>query len=174
MSSRRKIFLGLVVLTAFFLQVAVMPQFKLFGCQPDLMLVIAVVIAVTDGPVEGAIVGFCGGLLLDIASPQVMGVGAFSRAVAAFLAGMMKDFFMTYTILLPVLLVFIMSLLEPSIHQATLAMLGQEQLPPFNVVVLFAAALYNVLTVFVLYPILRRFRFPVKEESLVLSKPGGK
>ncbi|MCJ7653588.1 MAG: rod shape-determining protein MreD [Actinobacteria bacterium] len=66
MSRRRWIFLACTVLLAFILQIAVMPQFKLFGVQPDLILVVAVVVAVLEGPVEGAIVGFCGGMLEDI------------------------------------------------------------------------------------------------------------
>ena len=174
MSRNRQLFLAGAVLLAFILQIAVMPQFKLFGVQPDLILVLAVVVAVQEGPVEGAIVGFCGGMLMDIVGPQVMGVGAFSETVAALLAGMLKEFFMTYSILLPVLLVFIVTFLELSVNQVTLLMLGQENLPPFNVLgVILPAALYNVLAVLVVYPVLRRFRFTQKEESLILAKPGG-
>lgn len=172
MSRKRQILLGVLVLGAFILQLSVLPQFKLFGAQPNLILVIAVVVAVQDGPVPGAVVGFCGGLLMDMVSPQVMGVGAFSTAFAAFVAGLLKDFFMTYSILLPVILVFLASLLEPMVSRGTLAMLGQEPLPFFNVATLFAGAFYNVLWVFVLYPLLRRFRFTEREESLVLNRPG--
>ena len=132
MSRNRQLFLAGAVLLAFILQIAVMPQLKLFGVQPDLILVVAVVVAVQEGPVEGAIVGFCGGMMMDIVSPQVMGVGAFSETVAAFLAGMLKEFFMTYSILLPVLLVFIVTILELSVNQLTLLMLGQENLPPVS------------------------------------------
>jgi rod shape-determining protein MreD len=113
-------------------------------------------------------------MLEDIVSPQVMGVGAFSKTVAAFLAGVLKEVFMTYSILLPVLLVFIVTILELSVNQLTLMMLGQEGLPPFNVVgLVLPAALYNVLAVLVVYPVMRRFRFIQKEESLILAKPGG-
>lgn len=174
MSRKRQLLIAATVLLAFILQLAVIPQFKLMGVTPDLILVIAVVVAVQDGPLEGALVGFFGGLLQDIASPQVMGVGAFSKAFAAFLAGILKDFFMTYSILLPVLLVFFMSLLEQSLHQASLAVLGQEQLPPFRVGSVLASSLYDVLAVFVFYPVLRRLRFLDKEESMLLTKPGAR
>lgn len=171
MSRKREFVLAGCVVLAFLLQLAVMPQFKMLGVQPDLILVVAVVVAVQEGPVEGAVVGFLGGMLQDLASSQVMGVSAFSKAVAAFLAGILKDFFMTYSILLPVLLVFFLSIFELSLHQISLLMLGQEQLPPFRVTTLvLPSALYNVLAVFVVYPLLRRFRFPVKEESLVVTR----
>lgn len=169
MSRNREIFLFIVVVIAFILQLSVMPQFKLLGVQPDLILVVAIVVAVQDGPVEGAIIGFLGGMLQDIASPQVMGVSALSKALAAFLAGVLKDFFMTYSILLPVLLVFMLSFFELLLHQGVLVVLGQEQLPPVRAGALFAISLFNVIAVLVIYPLLRRFRFPEKEESSTLA-----
>lgn len=174
MSRKRQVFLAGTVLLAFLLQVAVMPQFKLLGAQPDLLLVVAVVVAIQEGPLAGAAVGFCGGMLQDLVSPLVMGVGALTKTAAAFLAGILKDLFVTYSILLPVLLVFLMSLLEPVMHQTALIILGQENLPPFQFSTVFASALYNVLAVFVVYPFIRRFSFPKQEESFALMKAGGK
>jgi rod shape-determining protein MreD len=162
-SRNRQIFLMVVVLFAFVLQLAVVPQFKLLGVQPDLILVVAVVVAVQEGPVAGAIV--------DITSPQVMGVSALTKTLAAFMAGMLKDFFMTYSILLPVLLVFLATIFEMTLHQGSLVVLGQEQLPPFKVGTIFAESLYNVIAVLIVYPFMRRFKFPQKEESVSLTRP---
>ncbi len=171
MSRNRQIFLGVSVVLAFVLQLAVFPQFKLLGVQPDLILVVAVVVAVQEGPVPGAVVGFAGGMLQDIASPQVMGTSALTKTLAAFFAGMMKDFFMTYSILLPVILVFLATIFEMSMHQGVLVMLGQEPRPPFKVGTVFASSLYNVLAVLLVYPFMRRFKFPQKDESAIISKP---
>jgi rod shape-determining protein MreD len=170
-SRNRQIFLMVAVLLAFLLQLAVFPQFKLLGVQPDLILVVAVVVAVQEGPVAGAIVGFAGGMLQDIASPQVMGMSALTKTLAAFMAGMMKDFFMTYSILLPVLLVFLATIFEMTLQQGALVVLGQEQLPPFKVSTIFAESLYNVIAVLIVYPVMRRFKFPQKEESVILTRP---
>ena len=167
MNRYRQLLLTGAVLAAFLFQVAVTPRFKLFGVHPNLILVVAVVVAVQDGPLEGAVVGFAGGLLMDVASHQVMGVGALTFTLAAFLSGVLKEMFMTYSILLPVMLVFIASVFEISAHQAVLALLGVENLPPFRVAVLFAAAFYDVLAVFVIYPLMRRFRFAVKDELAI-------
>jgi len=169
-SRNRQIFLMVVVALAFVLQLSVLPQFKLLGVQPDLILVVAIVVAVQDGPVAGAVVGFAGGMLQDIASPQVMGVSALTKTLAAFLAGVLKDVFMTYSILLPVLLVFFFTFFELLLNQGVLVVLGQEKLVPVKAGLLFAAALYNVLAVLVIYPLLRRFRFPEKEEPLLLTR----
>lgn len=170
MSRNRQIFLMVVIALAFVFQLSVLPQFKLLGVQPDLILVVAIVVAVQDGPVAGAVVGFAGGMLQDVASPQVMGVSALTKTLAAFLAGVMKDVFMTYSILLPVLLVFFFTFFELLLNQGVLVVLGQEKLIPVKAGLLFAAALYNVLAVLVIYPLLRRFRFPEKEEPLLLTR----
>ena len=171
MSRQRQIFVGVTVALAFILQLAVLPQFKLLGVQPDLILVVAVVVAVQDGPVAGAVVGFCGGLLQDIASPQVMGVSALTKTLAAFFAGMMKDFFMTYSILLPVVLVLLATVFEMGVHQVVMVVLGQESLAPFKVTTVLVESLYNVIAVLVVYPFMRRFKFLHKEDSVVLTKP---
>jgi len=168
-SRNREVILFIAVTVAFVLQLSVMPQFKLLGIQPDLILVVAIVVAVQDGPVEGAVVGFLGGMLLDIASPQVMGVSAFTKALAAFLAGVLKDFFMTYSALLPVLLIFLLSFFELMLHQGVLVVLGQEQLPPVRAGALFAVSLYNIMAVLIIYPLLRRFQFPEKEDTFTLA-----
>ncbi len=170
MSRNRELFLFVVVALAFVLQLSVMPQFKLLGVQPDLILVVAIVVAVQDGPVAGAVVGFVGGMLQDIASPQVMGVSALTKTLAGFMAGVLKDFFMTYSILLPVLLVFFLTFFEILLHQGVMVVLGEDVLPPLRAGVMFAAALYNVLAVLVIYPLLRRFRFPEKEDSLLVTR----
>ena len=171
MSRNREIFLFIVVVIAFILQLSVIPQFKLLGVQPDLILVVAIVVAVQDGPVEGAIIGFLGGMLQDIASPQVMGVSALTKTLAAYCAGMMKDFFMTYSILLPVVLVFLATIFEMGAHQVVMVVLGQESLPPFKITAVLAESLYNVLAVLVVYPFMRRFKFLPKEDSVILTKP---
>lgn len=170
MSRNRQLFLFIVISFAFLLQIAVLPQFKLFGVQPDLILVVAIIVAVQDGPVSGALVGFLGGLLQDVTSPQVMGVSALSKAMTAFLAGALKDLFMTYSILLPVLLVFFLSIVELSLHQAVLVVLGQEQLPPFELGMIVATAFYNALLALIVYPVLRRFSFPEKEDSFSVAR----
>jgi rod shape-determining protein MreD len=172
-SRKRQAFVAGAVTLAFLLQLAVMPQLKLLGVQPDLLLVVAVVVAIQDGPIQGAVTGFCGGMLQDLVSPVVMGIGALTKTVTAYLAGSLKRFFVTYSILLPVILVFLASVVDPVMHQVMLIILGQEQLPPFQVNVILASAFYNVLVVFVVYPLMRRFSFPGQSDSLALLRSSG-
>ncbi len=170
MSRNRKIFLGVVVALAFVLQLAVVPQFRLFGVAPDLLLVVAVAVAIVDGPMEGAVIGLIGGLLQGLIAPQVMGVSAFSKMISAFVAGLLAELVMTSSFLLPVLIIFLVSLFEPVLFQGTMAMLGRESLAPLNFVgVILPTAGYNVLVNFVIFPLVRKFRFIESEESLFVS-----
>lgn len=174
MSRKRRVFVAGLLALAFLFQVSVMPHFKLLGVQPDLLLVVAVVVAIQDGPVQGAVTGFCGGMLQDLVNSLVMGVSALTKTLSAYLAGTLKHFFVTYSILLPVILVFLASVVEPLLNQLVLIILGQEMLPPFRIGVIIASALYNVVVVFVLYPIMGRFSFPAKDETFSLLSSVGR
>lgn len=158
MSRRRKIAIGLSMVVAYFLQLSLFPELKILGVQPDLMLVIAIIVAIQDGPVEGCIVGFIGGLAFDLTGSQIVGVGAFSKAATAFIAGVFKDLFVTYTVLLPFVLAFFAGLLEQLLYHGGLTVLGSEMVAPLNAKYLFTVAFYDSLVILVFFPIIKKFR----------------
>lgn len=57
------------------------------GVTPDLLLILTVWIAVTEGQFAGQFAGFGCGLLFDIVSADVMGTNALAKAIAGFIAG---------------------------------------------------------------------------------------
>ncbi len=171
MSRRRKIAIGVSMLIAYLLQLSLFPELKILGVQPDLMLVIAIIVAIQDGPVEGCLVGFIGGLAFDLTGSQIVGVGAFSKAATAFLVGIFKDLFVTYTVLLPVFLVFFGGLVEQLLYHGGLAVLGSTGAVPLSPKYLFAVAFYDSLMVFVLFPVLRKFRGSEYSEYLGAIRP---
>jgi len=57
----------------------------------DLPLLILVLVALTQGPVSGAIFGFLVGFLLDLADPSLLGLGAFIKTCLGYLVGSFKD-----------------------------------------------------------------------------------
>jgi len=57
----------------------------------DLPLLILVFVALTQGPVSGAIFGFLVGFLLDLANPSFLGLGAFIKTCLGYLVGNFKD-----------------------------------------------------------------------------------
>ena len=92
MNISRTGFVGLLILFAVVLQVAVFNLFAVNGVVPNLALVVVVAAAVARGPQFGAVVGFVAGLLLDLAPPadHVAGRWALALVLIAILAGRVR------------------------------------------------------------------------------------
>lgn len=170
-SRRRRIFLFAIVLLGFLFQTCLFPYLKLLGAQPDVVLVIVVVAAVLEGSAEGAYLGFFGGMLGDVVSMQPIGVGALVKAAVAFAVGILKENFLTYTVALPMAIVFLSSIVEPALTHGFLILLGGEALPHFQWGTVLLCAVYNMLLVFIVYPILRRFRFEEQGGAYIAPSP---
>jgi rod shape-determining protein MreD len=83
---------GVVILLAVILQVAVFNLFSVNGVVPNLALIVVVAASIARGPVFGATVGFVAGLLLDLAPPadHVAGRWALALVIVAVLAGRVR------------------------------------------------------------------------------------
>ncbi len=56
----------------------------------DLPLLILVYVALTQGPVTGAVFGFLIGILLDLSNPSILGLGALIKTCLGYLVGGFK------------------------------------------------------------------------------------
>jgi rod shape-determining protein MreD len=83
---------GLVVL-AIGLQVGPFSELTIRGVVPDLPLLVVVAVGLVHGPERAALVGFLGGLALDLAPPadHVAGRWALSLVVVGFLVGLVRE-----------------------------------------------------------------------------------
>jgi rod shape-determining protein MreD len=61
------------------------------GIRLDLAIFILVYVGLSRGPAQGAIFGFLIGLLLDIFTPERLGLGALIKSLVGFLVGNFKD-----------------------------------------------------------------------------------
>jgi rod shape-determining protein MreD len=86
----QQIRLGLLVVVMVIAQVALFPHLRVDGVAPDLGLVTAVAVAYRDGPNAGAIVGFSGGLLLDLFLRTPLGLSALSWAITGYVVGVLQ------------------------------------------------------------------------------------
>ncbi len=76
---RRVAFSAALLLLAILIQLTVLGNVRLpGGAGPDLVLVVVVALALTGGPVEGMLGGFCAGLALDVAPPATHLVGQYA------------------------------------------------------------------------------------------------
>ena len=76
-----------IIFVAAILQVTLVNSMVVFGGTADLLLVALVAVALLRGSTTGAIAGFAGGLLVDVATLDTLGVNALLLAVAGFWAG---------------------------------------------------------------------------------------
>lgn len=86
-------FIALVVLlVAVVLQVSFFPHIAWHGVVPDLVLLVVVAVGLTRGSRDAAMVGFAGGLLLDLAPPadHLAGRWALALVVVGYLLGRVR------------------------------------------------------------------------------------
>ena len=86
----QQIRLGFLVVAMVIAQVALLPHLRVDGVAPDLGLVTAVAVAYREGPNAGAIVGFSGGLMLDLFLRTPLGLSALSWAVTGYVIGVLQ------------------------------------------------------------------------------------
>ena len=87
-----RIFSGVLYVLALILyQTFVSDATSILGIKFDLSIVILVYIALSRGPVSGAVFGFILGLLADIFTPQTLGLGALVKCLVGFSVGSFKD-----------------------------------------------------------------------------------
>jgi rod shape-determining protein MreD len=79
--------IGLLVAVVAIVQVSILAPISILGGTPDALLVTLVCIALLRGSVAGAVAGFTGGLLLDIATLGTLGISALLLTVAGYWAG---------------------------------------------------------------------------------------
>ncbi len=67
----------------------VVPAFSIGGVTPDVPLILTVFVALRRGPETGCLVGFAAGFLQDVAGGGLLGVQAFTKALAGFAMGLL-------------------------------------------------------------------------------------
>ncbi len=92
MSAVRALLLTVVLLLAVVLQVAVFSLLSFDGVVPNLTLLVVVAAALVRGPEFAALLGFLGGLAIDLAPPtdHVAGRWALALVVVGYLAGRVR------------------------------------------------------------------------------------
>ena len=83
----------LVFVAALFLQAIAVRYFEIVHWKPDLVLIVLVMFSIRHGRRAGSTAGFAAGLLNDLISGGLLGLGALSRTITGFVAGTIALFF---------------------------------------------------------------------------------
>jgi rod shape-determining protein MreD len=161
MSLVRALVAALVLVLAVVLQVAVFSVMSFDGVVPNLALLVVVAAALVRGPEIAAVLGFAGGLAIDLAPPadHVAGRWALSLVVVGYLAGRVRHDAGTSAVA-ALLTVGASSFIGTSVFALSGMLLHDPAIPVAEALrVIPVAVLYDVLvTPFVLPPVMRLFR----------------
>jgi len=107
---RRVAVLGILVATCVLVQATVFSSLRFGGIQPSLVLLAVVALALTDGPITGAVFGFAGGLASDLLGSTPVGLSAIVLSGLGYGLGSLKPYLVTPSPLVPMALTFAASL----------------------------------------------------------------
>jgi rod shape-determining protein MreD len=155
---RRTLALSAVIITALLLQSTVFSQIKLLGVRPELLYVVTILMAILEGPSEGAVIGFAGGMAQDFLLDQPKGITALTLTLLGYTVGLARQYIVSPSPLLPTVLVAVGTFGGVIFYETVSFLLGQLNDDPllFLLRVAFLSALYSAVLTPLVYPVLRR------------------
>ncbi len=81
---RKQITVTLLIISSFVLQFALSGYLAVFGIYPNFILAAVLCISLIEQPTAAMIVGFTGGILVDLISGGIMGLNAFTHTLSCY------------------------------------------------------------------------------------------
>lgn len=156
MIARRGFLLALLTLTGLAFSTSVFGQATLTGTKPELLLLVTVAIAMTEGPGFGAVAGFVMGLMTDAVLQLPQGVSALTFTLVGYVVGRVRAHVQTPSAWLPIAMVTSATFAGVLAYAGFSLALGQVALAPSRVArAAVLAAVYNGLLTPFVYPLVR-------------------
>jgi rod shape-determining protein MreD len=155
---RRVLVVAGIILTGLLLQTTVFSQLRLLGVKPELMFAVTVLIAILEGPNQGAVVGFVSGMTQDfLLNAQPKGLTALSLTLLGYSMGMVRTYVVSPSPLLPAMLVGLGTAVGVAFYQTLAFLLGQlSESIGYAVRVTALTGVYGAILTPIVYPIVRR------------------
>jgi rod shape-determining protein MreD len=121
--------LPLLVLAALLVHAQLLPDLRVAGVQPNLMLLVAVAGGIVAGPSGGALLGFAVGLLTDLLFLETpLGISALVYCLVAYAVGTLQTGVLRTNWWLPFITVLVACAAGETLFALVGAMLGQREL----------------------------------------------
>lgn len=163
--------IGLLLVTAVLAQTALFPFLALAGFRPDLLLLVVVGVALSDGVLPGLRVGFAAGLVTDLLVDQAaVGLAALVFTGVGYTIGLARPYLAPDSLTAPVLLAFVSGLLGTAGYGVLSLLLGDERVTGQMLVqASVTVALYNTLLAPIVFGVVRRLtdRFPLQPAGVL-------
>jgi rod shape-determining protein MreD len=154
---RRTLAIAAIMVTAILLQSTVFSQIRLLGAKPELMYLVVIVLAIFEGPAEGAAVGFAGGMFQDFFLNEPKGITALTLTLLGYTVGLARQYIVSPSPLLPTMMVAGATFAGVLFYETVAFLLGTlEADTVFFLRIAVFSALYTAMLTPLVYPLLRR------------------
>jgi rod shape-determining protein MreD len=154
---RRTLAIAALIVTALLLQSTVFSDVRLLGAKPELMYLVVIVLAILEGPSEGAIVGFVGGMFTDFFLNEPKGITALTLTLLGYTVGLARQYIVSPSPLLPTLMVLGGTFAGIVFYETVALLLNTLHTDTASFFRIAAySAVYTALLTPIVYPILRR------------------
>jgi rod shape-determining protein MreD len=149
-----------LLIVGFALQTTVLTRATLLGVIPQVLLVVILSLAFTDGERVGVVAGFFGGLLIDLRLEDpsaLMGLTALIYTIVGYGVGSVRRFTTSESVWMPVFVVAIASAIIEASYAGLSIILGQQWVSlAFTAKAAALVVLYNTLLTPFIFPVVRR------------------
>lgn len=162
----RVVTIGLLLLTAAVLQTSLLPLLSVGSFRADLLLLVALAVALKDGALPGLRVGFAAGLLTDLLVAQSpVGVATLVMTSIGYAVGVARPYLAPRSLTAPLLLAFASGFVGTAGYGVLAALLGESGIDLVLIVqASVGVALFNTLLAPLVLGTVRRLsdRFPIQ------------
>lgn len=144
-----------LLVAAVMLHTAVLPQFRIAGVAPDLLLLLGIAAGIAAGPDRGALIGFIAGLLADCFLQTPFGLSALTYSLVGYAVGAFQTTILHAALWIPVLTAVVASAAGVILFAVVGAVVGESHLLSGRLlhVVLVVALVNGLLILLVARPI---------------------
>jgi len=147
----------LSIIANFVIQGAIMPYFRIFGKVPNISLVLIVIFSLAKGKYYGGIIGLIVGLIRDILFSTSIGLNALIYFFIGYLIGFVEDAFARDSIISPVVLTIISTVVYNVLYSTMLYLLRWDTSLEFTVKSIFSfEIIYNAFVSIIMYKIFQK------------------
>jgi rod shape-determining protein MreD len=166
--TRRVLALGGVIAVALLLQTTVLAQLRLAGARPDLLVLAVLAVAMSSGPLAGAIFGFAAGLCADLLLDLPVGVSAMVYTALGYGVGTVRVYMASGSMWVPLALALASSTAAVWASGAVLRLLDLNGFSwGFVGKAGVAAGAYNLILCPLVYPLVRKLDERFRAERVV-------
>lgn len=151
--------IGALVVVALALQSTVLSYATILGVIPQVVLVVVLCLAFTDGERVGLVAGFFGGLLQDLQLPEgsIVGLYALVYTLVGYAVGVIREYTPAESVWTPVITVAVASAMVEFGYAGLSIILGQQWIGLATTTkVVGLVVLYNTLLTPLVFPVVRR------------------